>query len=494
MNPPLPMDGVLPPDLQGTLIRIGPGYGRGGFGGGPAHGGSDGRGGPGGGGSDGRGGPGGGGPGGGGSDGGAERDGEIADDPLAGALHAIELRDGAAVSYVTGPSTANANVFWQAGKVLALAESGLPQQFSRLLQPEEFDGGLRVPVASHVHRDAATGGRILFGVEQGTETASPFLRIGEWDAGGALTHRMEVELERATWQHDLGVTARHIAFIESPTEFSEFFVEEGSEELYRPAVPYRWTPGAEGWIGVLDRDGDGSDVRWVRVDPCLVTHVLHAHDEDGPSGGSNAGDSNGGRGRHGGSVVLYVCRYEVPEKGQPVDLDVPIVGPAGIGMSLIAGGLPVLERWRITGDRLERTQMDDRFVEYVTSDPLCEGRTFRYGYGVEMATNWDRSADREVDHVGLLRFDVARDEVTAWNPGQYKTASEPLFVRAEDGNSDDEGWLLTVVYDASRGASDLYVLDASSLGRRPQAIIHLPEGVALPFRSHGTWIPADRYR
>jgi carotenoid cleavage dioxygenase-like enzyme len=51
-----------------------------------------------------------------------------------------------------------------------------------------------------------------------------------------------------------------------------------------------------------------------------------------------------------------------------------------------------------------------------------------------------------------------------------------------------------MVYDAPRGASDLYVLDASSFGRRPQAVIHLPAGAALPFRSHGTWISADRYR
>jgi carotenoid cleavage dioxygenase len=447
MNPPLPIDGVLPPDLQGTLVRIGPGAGGGVLGAGGGAGGGA----------------------------GAEDDeGSVA--TPSGALHAIELRDGAAVSYVTAPSSADANVFWQAGKVLALAESGLPQQFSRLLQPEEFDGGLRVPVASHVHRDSVTGGRILFGVEQGTETASPFLRIGEWDAAGALTHRMEVQLERATWQHDLGVTARHIAFIESPTEFADFFADEGSRQ---PAIPYRWTPGAEGWVGVLERDGDGSDVRWVRVDPCLVTHVLHAYEEDDGAGGA---------------MVLYVCRYEVPEKGQPIDLDVPVVDGLGIGMSLIDGGLPVLERWRITGDKLERSQVDERLVEYVTSDPLCEGRPFRYGYGVEVAPNWDRSVDREVDHLGLLRFDVARDEVQAWNPGQYRTASEPLFVRAEDGRSDDEGWLLTVVYDATRGASDIYVLDASSFGRKPQAVIHLPESVALPFRSHGTWISADRYR
>jgi carotenoid cleavage oxygenase len=467
MNPPLPIDGVLPPDLQGTLIRIGPGarYGLGsGSGeGDPAE--SD--------------------PADEAHDGGSG-DGEA----YAGALHAIELRDGAAISYLTSPSPANANVFWQAGKVLALAESGLPHQFSRLLQPEEFDGGLRVPIASHVHRDPLTGGRILFGVEQGTETASPFLRVGEWDAAGALTHQMQVELERATWQHDLGVTARHIAFIESPTELSEFFVEEGSEETSDVAVPYRWTPGAPGWVGVLDRAGDGSDVRWASVDPCLVTHVLHAYDEDaGGAGGGGAGGASGG-----GAVVLYVCRYDVPEAGQPVNLDVSVVGPAGIGLSLIGGGLPLLERWRIAGDKVERTQIDDRMLEYPTSDPLYEGGPFRYGYAVEVAPNWDRSVDREVDHLGLLRFDLARDEVATWNPGPYRTASEPLFVRAVDGRSDDEGWLLTVVYDATRGASDIYVLDASSFGRRPQAVIHLPESVALPFRSHGTWISADQYR
>lgn len=444
MNPPLPIDGVLPPDLQGTLVRIGPG-----------------------------------------TSGGEEEAGA-----QAGALHAIEIRDGAAVSYLSGPSSADANVFWHAGKVLALAESGLPQQFSRLLEPEEFEGGLKVPVASHVHRDATTGGPVLFGVERGTEIAPPFLRIGEWDSSGALVHHREVELERATWQHDIGVTGRHLVFIESPTEFSEALYGPGDEPEGAPdvPVPFRWDPGAPGWVGVLDRDGGGAGssssggsdaaagVRWARLDPCLVTHVLHAQDD-------------------GDAVVLYVCRYEVPEEGQPVDLDVSVVGAGGIGLSLIAGGLPILERWRIEGERLERTQVDDRRVEYPTSDPVCEGGPFRYGYGVEVTPNEDRSVDREVDHVGLLRFDMARDEVVAWNPGQYRTASEPLFVRAADGRSDDEGWLLTVVNDASRGSSDLYVLDASSFGRRaPQAVIHLPESVALPFRSHGTWIGADRYR
>ena len=50
-----------------------------------------------------------------------------------------------------------------------------------------------------------------------------------------------------------------------------------------------------------------------------------------------------------------------------------------------------------------------------------------------------------------------------------------------------------MVDDVNTGTSSLYVLDASTMGRRgPEAIIRLPE--RLPLRSHGEWVPADRYR
>jgi carotenoid cleavage dioxygenase len=211
-----------------------------------------------------------------------------------------------------------------------------------------------------------------------------------------------------------------------------------------------------------------------------VTHVLGAWEEDD------------GR-EHGPEVVLHVCVYEAPEPGQPVDLSASVVGPEGIGLVPIGGSLAVLERWRLSGDRLERTQVDERRVEYPRMDAVCEGGPFRFGYCVETAWAGGVGAGPAVAHPGLLRFDLQRDEVDAWTPGPGRTPSEPVFVRALDGHSDDEGWLLTVVDDPDRGASDLYVLDASAFGhRRPEAIIHLPE--RLPFRSHGEWVPADRYR
>ena len=392
-------------------------------------------------------------------------------------------------------SEADAGVFWHAGSVLALPESGLPSRYSRFLEPEDFAGALAVPIASHVHRVAADGSRVLFAVDDGLGRAETngeqpaqegiWLRIGEWEATGALRSAQSVELERATWQHDIGVTADHVVFIESPTTR----LTQAGES----AVPFGWVPGGEGWVGVVPRGGDGDDdgggggVRWFRLDPCLVTHVLGAVEVDAGRGVSARG---GGGGAADVPIVLYVCRYAVPEAGQPVDLSASVVGPDGIGLSAIGGSLAVLERWRIVGDRVERMQLDERHVEYPRIDALCEGELFRYGYCVEMT--WG-DANAGVSPDGILKFDLDRDEVTAWNPGPGRRASEPVFVRAEDGGSDDEGWLLTVVDDANDGSSALHVLDASSLGRgRPEAVIRLPE--RLPLRSHGEWVPADRYR
>jgi carotenoid cleavage dioxygenase-like enzyme len=441
--PPLPMEGSLPPDLEGTLFRVGPANGGAGS--------------------------------------------------LPGALHAVELRDGRAVSYLRRESPADAGVFWHAGALLALPEAGMPAQYTRLLEPQEFTGGLTVPIASHVHRVAADGSRLLFAVDDGVGTGTTdqgvFLRLGEWDADGALRHAQSVALERATWQHDIGVTASNVVFIESPTsrlaevpagETTDDDAPEADVGAGVPRVPFGWLPGAEGWVGVVPRTGDGSSVRWYRVDPCLVTHVLGARD------GAD------------GEIVLYVCRYDVPKAGQPVDRAASVVGD-GVGLSPIGESLPLLERWSLVGDHLERTQVDDRHVEYPRLDPLCEGDAFRFGYAVEMA--WDGGSSigsrsgspTGVSPIGLLKFDFARDESAAWRPAVGAAPSEPLFARASDGHNDEEGWLLCLVDEPDRGATDLVVLDASSLGRRqPEAVIHLP--LRLPLRAHGEWVPADRYR
>ena len=177
----------------------------------------------------------------------------------------------------------------------------------------------------------------------------------------------------------------------------------------------------------------------------------------------------------GPTVVVDVCRYE-----RMFDTE-----PGG----LIGSGLPTLERWRIdaTAGRIETTRLDDRTIEFPRVDETLAGRPYRYGYCVEMSQTDDAES-----FDALVRYDLVRDEAVQWDPGPGRSPGEPIFVRDPDGRSDDEGWVLTVVYDATTDTSDLVILDASSFGKDPEAVVHLPARV--PFGFHGSWVPAARYR
>ena len=197
--------------------------------------------------------------------------------------------------WLSAPSSADANVFWHAGKILALAESGLPQQFSRALEPEEFDGGLTSPSPRTSTGTPPPGA----GSSSGW---SPPPRPPPRPAHRRLGRvRRAHPASRSSWNGPPGSTtsgsrpatwSSSSRLPSSPRPSWPGPTARGAGTPRRPVSLDTRCPG----VGVVDREADGSGVRWMRHDPCLVTHVLHAHDE-------------------GDAVVLYVCRYEVPERG-----------------------------------------------------------------------------------------------------------------------------------------------------------------------------------
>ena len=53
--------------------------------------------------------------------------------------------------------------------------------------------------------------------------------------------------------------------------------------------------------------------------------------------------------------------------------------------------------------------------------------------------------------------------------------------------TEDEGWILSYVYDPKRDLSDVVILDAQDFTGEPIATIRLP--VRVPFGFHGGWAP-----
>jgi carotenoid cleavage dioxygenase len=426
---PLPVTGVIPPDLTGRLLRNGPN---------PATVPAD------------------------------EDDYHwFAGD---GMIHGITLTEGRAAGYrnrwvrtralaykletpsPAGPTEpidgkANTHVIRHAGTTLALVESGFPHAISDDLSRariHDFDGGLASPMTAHPKVDPTTGELLFFGYDV---FGPPFLRYHVVDAAGGLVRTEAVDIPRATMIHDFGVTASRVVFLDLPVLFDLDLAATGR------SLPFRWVPEAGARVGVMPRNGRSDDIRWIGIDPVYVFHVLNAYD-DGPN------------------VIMDVIRYDRAFDTPP-------------GRS-IASDLPVLARWTIdpVAGRIAERRLDDVPVEFPRIDDAVAGLPHRYGYCVRLGDETD-----DPTQVGLVQYDLGRDESTRFDPGQYRFPGEPVFVRASDGRGENEGWVLSVVYDATTDSSDLVILDATSFAGPPVATVHLP--ARIPFGFHGSWLPID---
>jgi carotenoid cleavage dioxygenase len=89
----------------------------------------------------------------------------------------------------------------------------------------------------------------------------------------------------------------------------------------------------------------------------------------------------------------------------------------------------------------------------------------------------------------LLQHDLKSGARTVANLGHGRQAGEGVFVPAGATGAEDEGWVLSVVYNALDDSSSLVILDATNFGGDPVATIALPQRV--PFGFHGIWEPAS---
>jgi len=60
-------------------------------------------------------------------------------------------------------------------------------------------------------------------------------------------------------------------------------------------------------------------------------------------------------------------------------------------------------------------------------------------------------------------------------------------VRRLGAIAEDDGWIMSYIYDGDRNLSDVVFLDAQDFGGDPVATIRLP--VRVPYGFHGGWAP-----
>jgi len=379
-----------------------------------------------------------------------------------GMLHGVELRDGTARWYrnryvrtrqLDGSGTfvddeghvdltavpANTHVIGHAGRILALVENGYPHEVTPELDtrgPYDFDGRLRTAMTAHPKLDPVSGELHFFGYG----FMPPYLTYHVADASGALVRSEEITVPGPTMMHDFNLTERHVVFMDLPVVFDLERAAAGS-------MPYAWDESYGARLGVMPRGGTDADVRWLEVDPCYVFHPMNAYDDNG-------------------TIVLDVMRYAQLWVRSADDFE-----PA------------LLTRWTVDlgSGTVKEEQLDDHSTEFPRVDPRLVGRRHRYGYALETVDGVG------LEHMALVKYDQAKASSEIHDFGAGREPGEPVFVPRTADAAEDDGWVMTYVYDAARDTSDFVVLAASDFTAPPVATVPLPQRV--PFGFHGSWIP-----
>jgi len=356
--------------------------------------------------------------------------------------------------------TANTDILWHNGALIALWYlCGVPYRLDPVsletLGPGDFGGQLATTVSAHPKVDERTGELVYFTL---SDFEPPHMRYGVVSKEGELVHEIPIDLPGCRAPHDITIT-ENFSILHDPSLFHD--PEVLKENGYRVARFHRDIPTR---FGVLPRRGRSDEVRWFEFEPCYVLHMVNAWEE-------------------GDWIVMDGCRQPDPQIVRRPE--------EGVLASML-GYLRIrshLHRWRMnlrTGEAREE-QLDDLNVEFPLPDTDLYGVKTRYSYHHYLPAD-----AYTVDFKALVKYDHESGAARRYDYPDGWHGSEAPFARRPGAESEDDGYLMSVVTHDQTLLSECWVFDARDIERGPLARVKLPQRVPSGF--HATWVRGDRVK
>jgi all-trans-8'-apo-beta-carotenal 15,15'-oxygenase len=357
-----------------------------------------------------------------------------------------------------GRNPANTSTMLWQHRLFALCEAGYPFEIDRAdlstLGERDLGGVIGEAFSAHPHAVPARGALYGFGLSQGRRAR---ITAYELPALGRARVVTELEIPGPTVMHDFAVTPRHLVFHVAPMRISLKKVLLGGLGFIDAM---EWDEAKATELVVVPIDDPSSTFR-VEVEAHMAEHFANAFER-------------------GGELCFDFVRY-----------------PDMRGLEDYVGGLVagvVRAPLRSTFSRCtidlatRRARFEARLVapfELPRVSPRVEAAPHRFAW---LAGYTSDEASRSGSFDAVLELDVERGAVTRFPMDRGCFCGEAVFVPRQGGAAENDGYLLTFVYDARVGETHLAVLDARKAGAPPLARAWFDH--AIPPGFHGAWAPA----
>ncbi|KAL7122585.1 hypothetical protein ACP275_01G053600 [Erythranthe tilingii] len=385
-----------------------------------------------------------------------------------GMLHSVRISGGKATfcsrflnPFINGVGRANTSLFLFAGNLLALIEYDLPYALKftedgdivTVGRHDFFHSGgitnLFLNMTAHPKIDAETGEAFAYRYF----VVPPFLTYFRIDPDGKKQADVPIFSVKglASYMHDFAVTKNFAVFNDTQILLDPLALVRGKNVL-------KADPDKVSRIGIIPRYAvHEREMCWIDVHGLNMMHAVNAWEED-----------------DGGTIVIVVANIlSVVEAVNNMD---------SMRLSLEKITIDAREKKVVM-----RRSISDTSLDFGTINPRYAGKKSRYIYAAVM--------EAVPKMVGLVKVDLsllAAEEysgdctVASRTYGQGCYGSEPIFVAREPDNpaaEEDDGYLLTYIYNENNDESHFLVMDAKSPDLETVAAVKLPRRVPHGFHS-----------
>lgn len=343
-------------------------------------------------------------------------------------------------------NTANTNIIFYAGKLLALQEGAYPTEINpiNLSTIGKWDYQGQVPqMSAHPHFDLTTKEMHGYAYTPGSKEIVYYV----FSPDGKVIKSEKLDTPFSSFMHDFFITKDYVLFPVLPLTFSMERIQQGKPMLM-------WEPDRGAYIGIMRRTGNAKDIIWLKTDPFYAFHYMNAYQDDN-------------------QIILDGMKSERAHLFPDIKGKIPAIAECPPRLTRFT--LDIKQR------KVTQNQIDSIAAEFPRFDERFTGLPYRHGF-VAASIN-PKSKDSEFD--SIIHYDHKNKSQTNREFGVGNMPNEPIFVPKNKDSEEGEGFILSIVYEAQRDTSDLYILDAMNIDKEPLAVIQLPHRIPNGF--HGNW-------